>query len=317
LVYVVVAQLKSTSASSFNISNSGATLLYPPSQTSLSNYGANIYVGVGNWQYITSLSRSQSSLTPISTAGIFKVYSDKYGSVRVGYNTNLFFSFNPSGQSLFNNFATGSQLVISWSGSGISTTTACQVWVQGEPLVRLTCATATESLVIISPYYDYSTTNNIIASIGLTNPASAVTFSANLYSYYSSSTRYSLTISTSSTYTPDATFISYTPFSKATIAMYPFQARMSSVANAPLRIRFMFTTSSVPATTGMLVLTYSQIQYTSANAHLCYIMSYSSFTIMMQQTQRKVYKASSCTSSGSTLSVVPPKPLSLSTAVYY
>lgn len=313
LVYVVVAQLRSTSASSFNISNSGATLLYPPSQTSLSNYGANIYVGVNNWQYITSISRSMSSLTPISTAGIFNVYSDRYGSTKTGYNTNLFFSFNPSGQSLFNNVATGSQLVISWSG--ITTTTNCQVWVQGEPLVRLNCATATNSLVITSPFWDYSTTNNIIVSIGLTNPSSATIFYANLYSYHYSPTRFSLTISLQRTYTPDSSYTSFTQISKATVSMYPFLARMSTVANAPMRIRFVLPSSSVASANGRLVFTYSQIQYSSA--HLCFIIVYASYTAMLQQTQRTVYRTGSCTSSGTTLTVVPPAPLTLVPSVYY
>jgi hypothetical protein len=129
LVYIVVAQLKSASATSFTLSNGGNSLLYPPSQTSLSNYGANIYVGVGNWQYSTTIPRSQSSLTPLSTSGILNVYSDKYGSTRASYQTNIFFSFNPSGKYLYNNFGTGSQLVIFWSG--LTTTTNCQVWVQG------------------------------------------------------------------------------------------------------------------------------------------------------------------------------------------
>lgn len=127
-LYLVVAQLKSTSVTSFTLSNSGAALLYPPSQTSLSNYGANVYVGVGTWQYSASLSRSQGNLSPISATGIFNVYADQYGSTKSSYETNLFFSFNPSGQYLYNNIQTGSKLVISWTG--ITTTTNCQVWVQ-------------------------------------------------------------------------------------------------------------------------------------------------------------------------------------------
>lgn len=127
-LYLVVAQLKSTSVTSFTLSNSGAALLYPPSQTSLSNYGANVYVGVGTWQYSKSLTRAQSSLTPISSTGIFNVYADQYGSTKSSYQTNLFFSFNPSGQYLYNNVQTGSKLLISWTG--IVATTNCQAWVQ-------------------------------------------------------------------------------------------------------------------------------------------------------------------------------------------
>jgi hypothetical protein len=312
LVYVVVAQLKSTSASNFNISSSGS-LLYPPSQTSLANYGANIYVGVGSWQYSTAISRSQSKLTPISTSGIFNVYSDKYGSTKAGYQTNLFFSFNPSGQFLYNNFVTNSQLVISWTGS--IATTNCQVWVQGEPLVNLQCATAGNSLVIISPYYDYSTSNNIIVSIGLTNPSSTTTFYANLYSYYYSSSRYSLTISTQATYSTDATYTSYTQIAKSTVSVYPFHSRISTVANAPMRIRFKLPSSSMATANGKFMFTYSQIQYSSA--HLCYIIAYASYTAMMQQTERTVYKVYSCSSTGTTINVVPPYTLTLTSSNYY
>lgn len=38
---------------------------------------------------------------------------------------------------------------------------------------------------------------------------------------------------------------------------------------------------------------------------------------MMQQTQRKIYKASSCSSSGSRLAVGPADTLTLSSGVYY
>ena len=122
-LYLVVAQLKSTSAKSFTLSNSGAALLYPPSKTSLANYGANVYVGVGTWQYSRTLSRTQSNLSPISATGIFNVYADQYGSTKSSYQTNLYFSFDPNGQYLYNSIQTGSKLVISWTG--ITTTTNC------------------------------------------------------------------------------------------------------------------------------------------------------------------------------------------------
>lgn len=116
LVYIVVAQLKSTSTSSYSISNSGNSLSYPPSQFSLSsNYGATIYVGSSQWSYSSTISRSKSSLAPISTNS-FLVYSDVYGSGRAAYQTNIFFSVNPSGQTLYNYALTGSMMVISLSG---------------------------------------------------------------------------------------------------------------------------------------------------------------------------------------------------------
>ena len=117
LVYIVVAQLKSTSISSYSISNGGNALSYPPSQFSVSsNYGATIYIGSsGQWSYSSSLGRSQSSLTPISSNS-FLVYSDVYGSRRSSYQTNIFISVNPNGQTLYNYALTNSMMVISLGG---------------------------------------------------------------------------------------------------------------------------------------------------------------------------------------------------------
>lgn len=313
-VYVIVAKLKSTSVSSFNLINGANSLLYPPSQTSLSNYGLNVYVGTGSWQYSGSKSRSSSNLSPLTSNTLFSIYSDKYGSTRATYNTLLFFSFNPNGQYLFNNFLTGSQLVISWSS--LTTTTNCQVWVQNEPLVNLVCVAATNSLTVTSPYFDYSTTNNIIISVGLTNPSSATTtFTANLYSYWYSGSRYSLTISTSNTYASDQTYTASTKLAKGIVEMYPFQARISTVANAPLRIRFQIPSGSIDRTNGRFDLVYSQIQY--SGTHYCYLIKYNDYTSMMQQTQRTVYRTSNCWSSSTTIYVTPPSTLTIGANVYY
>ena len=96
--------------------------------------------------------------------------------------------------------------------------------------------------------------------------------------------------------------------------MYPFESRISTVDNAPLRIRFKLASSSVANTNGKFTLTYSQIGYSTA--HLCYIIAYSSYTTMMQKTQRSVYKVS-CTSSSTTITVTPSVPLTVSSSSYY
>ena len=129
VVNVMVAQLKSTSANSFSLSNGASVLKYPSSQFSISSqYNALIYVGTSEWYYSTSISRNINSLTPIST-NTFKVYSDKYGSSKSNYAANMFLVFNPAGQALNNYVNTGSKLVITWSG--VSTLENCQVWVEG------------------------------------------------------------------------------------------------------------------------------------------------------------------------------------------
>jgi len=282
-INVMVAQLKSTSVTSFTLQPGSSTLSYPPSQFSVSsNYGANIYVGAGSWQYSTAISRSMSNLTPIST-NTFLVYSDIYGSTRASYQTNIYFAINTNGQYLYNYIGTGSQIVISWSG--LTVQTSCQVWVYQNPTIQLTCVPSANSLSVYSKYYDFSTTNNIFVTIGIQNPTTAsTTFYMKLYSYYYSSSRYYLTISTQTTYTTDITYTSNTQVAKSIVSMYPFQSRISTVANAPLRIRFQIPSSSISYGAGSLVLTYSQIQYSSS--HLCSIISYVSYMSMMQHTER-------------------------------
>ena len=126
-VYVVVAKLKSTSTTSYSISNGGVSLNYPPSQfSSTGAFGASIYIGTDRWYASSSLSRSRNNLAPISDNS-FLVFSDIYGSKRSNYNTNIFFSINPSDQYFFNHALTGSKMVISWSG--LTETENCVVWV--------------------------------------------------------------------------------------------------------------------------------------------------------------------------------------------
>lgn len=68
-----------------------------------------MYVGTGDWLRSTSLSRTQSKLAPISTNS-FIVATDKYGSNRYGYDTNLLISMNTNGQTFYNYFKTGSKV---------------------------------------------------------------------------------------------------------------------------------------------------------------------------------------------------------------
>ena len=123
--------------------------------------------------------------------------------------------------------------------------------------------------------------------MGITNPTSAsTTFNLLLYSYWYSSSFYALTMSSSTTYTVDTTYtpVTYVQIPKSSVYVYPFQARISTVSNAPLRIRFSLLSGSntVANTWGQLVFTYDQIAYSAT--HLCYIIAYTSYAAMMQQT---------------------------------
>jgi hypothetical protein len=314
LINVVVAQLKSSSSTSFTMSRGAQNIAYPSAQYSdATKYGVYIYVGVGTWSFYTTISRSQNNLYPIST-NTFLVYTDKYGSARYNYQTNALFSLNTNGQYLYNYILTGSKIEITWSG--LTTKSNCQVWVQNEPQVTLTCIPTTGLLTIYSMYYDYTTTNNIFVSLGVLNPSTpSTTITMKLYSYYYSSTRYLLTISTTASYSSDVTYLSNTQISKANVLMYPFSSRISNVANSPLRIRLTLSGTMSTSNGGRFLINYSQLSY-STN-YLCYFIVYSSYTAMMQKTQRKVYKASSYSVSGSSLTIYPPSFMDPTTSTYY
>ena len=174
---------------------------------------------------------------------------------------------------------------------------------------------ASNSITITSPWFDYTTSNNIFVSLGLTNPSSAsTTFTLQLFSEYYSSSRYWMTISRTATYTTDTAYNSMTKVAKSSVVMYPFESRISTIANAPLRIRFKLPSSSVASTNGKFTLAYSQIGYSTA--HLCYIIAYSSYAAMMQQTQRSTYKVT-CSSSSSTITVTPAVTLTVVSSLYY
>jgi hypothetical protein len=156
-----------------------------------------------------------------------------------------------------------------------------------------------------------------MVSLGVTNPTTAsTTFSLLLYSYWYSTSLYSLTISSSATYTVDTTYtsVTYVQIPKSSVYVYPFQARISTVANAPLRIRFSLISSSVGNAHGQLTFTYDQIGYSTS--HYCYIIAYTSYAAMMQQTERDIYRVT-CTSSTSTLTVTPSPTVTINSGSYY
>ena len=123
-----------------------------------------------------------------------------------------------------------------------------------------------------------------------------------------------MTISRTAVYTTDTTYASTTKVAKSSVFMYPFESRISTVANAPFRIRFKLPSSSVASTNGQLRFVNTQIGYSSA--HLCYIIAYSSYAAMMQQTERDVYKVT-CTSSSTTMYVTPAVTLTVGSSLYY
>lgn len=137
-----------------------------------------------------------------------------------------------------------------------------------------------------------------------------------MYSSYHSTTWNYVTISRSATYGTDLTYntAAYTRLAKSSVYVYPFQARISTVANAPLRVRFSLASGSLTNSYGQIRFTNSQIGYSSA--HLCYIIAYSSYTTMMQQTERTIYRVG-CTSSINTLTVTPSPTLTINSGQSY
>jgi hypothetical protein len=183
-------------------------LYYPFSQSSVSSFDGFAYVGTTSWQRIRTFSRTKSNLAPIAT-NKFSVFTDKYGSTRFNYATNIFISMNINGKTLYNYIETGSRIEVTFNSGTISHLSNCQVWVQNEMNVELTCEVTSGKVIVFSRLRDYTTSNNIFVSLGITNPnAASVTFNMVLYDYYFSATRFSTVISRSTTYTTDLTYSS-------------------------------------------------------------------------------------------------------------
>ena len=104
-------------------------LYYPFSQSSQSSFDGFAYVGTTSWNRIRTFSRTKSNLAPISN-NKFSVFTDKYGSSRFNYITNILISMNTNGKTLSNYGLTGSKIEVSFSSVTITHLSNCQVWVQ-------------------------------------------------------------------------------------------------------------------------------------------------------------------------------------------
>lgn len=267
------------------MSRGNADIYYPSSQWSDSSvFGAVVYIGTTQWLYSGGISRTQSNLAPISS-NTFLVYSDLYGSSRSTFSTIITMAMGIGGKTLFRYLDTGSKLVVTFSG--ISTQkSSCQIWVQNEPNIELTCIVGTGIITIYSERSDYSTSNLIFVEIGITNPTTTpITFTMNLYSYYYSASRYALVVSKSTTYAIDTTWSSQTRITKERVFMMPFESRITMLPNAPFRIRFKLTSSiaynpTTPSYSGMIRIINAQIG--SSTSFIIYFREYTTFSRMIQ-----------------------------------
>lgn len=141
-------------------------------------------------------------------------------------------------------------------------------------------------ITIYSKYEDFTTSNNIFISLGITNPSgSSVTFTMKMYDYYYSGSLYSLVISRTTSWSIDNSYTSNTEVEKSRVMMYPFRSKIAMTANSPLRIRFKLSTSSVPYATsnsGLFKIIMSEINYSSD--FLIKFRKYSSLLNMIQDT---------------------------------
>lgn len=92
------------------------------------------------------------------------------------------------------------------------------------------------------------------------------------------------------------------------------------LANAPFRIRFRLTSSiaynyGTPSYSGMIRLINTQIGY-STN-FLCFFRQYTSFSRMIQETEYIEARANSWSVSSTTLDIIPPKSMTISSSNYY
>ena len=222
LLNLIVAQLKSTSVSSFSMSKGSLDLLYPSSQyTSTTFFNCRVYISYNTeWYYGNTISRTKSNLAPIDH-NTFNVYSDLHGTDRSTFENTLLLSMNLNGKTLYNYVNTGSKLEVTFSG--LTHKYSCQVWVQREPEVELSCEVTSGKITIYSYLTDYTTSNNIFVDIGVTNPlSSSVSFTMTLYDYYYSVSKFSIVIERTATWTIDNSFQANTEVEPQTVSVYPF-----------------------------------------------------------------------------------------------
>ena len=202
-INVLVFRMKSTSVNVITLTVANAT--YPASQHyDSTKYNALAYItnSAGQYVYSGTLTHNKGSLLPL--APTMTVYNDLYGSNKVGYKTNLLITFSLSSQTLYNNYNTGSKIVITFSG--ITTYgTYCLVSVKGDVTAKLVCSASSNTLTITSPSSDYTPIDVLTVTLGITNPGSAASFTLVYYNKYVSSTLYWMAISTSASYSVDAT----------------------------------------------------------------------------------------------------------------
>jgi hypothetical protein len=288
-----VARIKSGSASTISITQGITPLFYPSFQSGYGLWTGYAYAGVTSsgttsWVRSITFARTKSNLAPIST-NTFKVYSDQYGSTRYNYGTNILISMNTNGNTLYNNVGTGSCIQITFNSTILTAGSSCQVWVQNEMSVFLTCIVSTGMITIYSQYADYTTSNNIFVSLGVMNPSTAsVTFAMNMYSYYYNSSRFNLVISTTTTYGTDLTYQSNNQLEKSRLSIFPFRSKLSMASNSPLRVQFNLPDSPGTISNGIYLgyttglLQFTNIQFTYSSAYICYIKEYTSFSNMNQ-----------------------------------
>jgi len=93
---------------------------------------------------------------------------------------------------------------------------------------------------------------------------------------------------------------------------------MSMTTNVPIRVRFNLPNSpGAISYAGNGLINIVNTQFSTSSSYLCYFKEYTSWTNMIQETEHSFFQAASCTSSSTTLSVYPPKTLTLSVSNYY
>lgn len=313
-INVLVFRMKSTSVNSITLNVTNAT--YPTSQYyDSTKYNMNVYItnSAGQYVYSGSLTHTKANLLPLAPA--FTVYNDLYGSNKVGYKTNLLITFSMGSQTFYNNYNTGSKAVITFSG--ITTYgTYCMASVKGDTNAKLLCSASGTTLTITSPSSDYTPQDVLTVTLGITNPASAASFTLVHYTKYVSATMYWTAISTSVTYAVDATETA-TLLTKSLMYMYPVRARISNTANSPIRVRFRLPASSGSTDTvngALHELRHSQ--FSSSSTYECWFIEFSSLKNMGQQTQN-TYLSSPCYSSGTLLTLPTPRISPLTNTNYY
>jgi hypothetical protein len=152
-------------------------------------------------------------------------------------------------------------------------------------MFRLYCQIFGGILSIQNRYFGtaFTTTGLIQVIIGITNPATPITFTITGYEYYISSTNYGISLTGSGTYTP-VVYTGVNVMQANQLKMYPFNTKIYSSTSAPIRVGFKLSSSIGTITFPTYYLVINNLNVISGFTQFqCLIRSFSTSPTSNQQ----------------------------------